>query len=157
RLLERGGQPTVAVLIPTCGEPIGMVIATIRSVVEQDWPRTKLVIVVGDDRNQRAVRSAIPRFASKERGPALHYPVPPEKGSPLRRGEGKAGNLNACLDFVKANYPEIGLIETRDADDLVGHVDFLRLAVAHLDDNPGASFVQTIKRCLVPDGDPFSN
>jgi cellulose synthase (UDP-forming) len=156
RLLERGGQPTVAVLIPTCGEPISMLIATIRSVVEQDWPRTKLVIVVGDDRNQRAVRSAVRRFASKERV-SIHYLVPPEKGSPLRRGEAKAGNLNACLDFLKATYPSVELIETRDADDLVGQPDFLRLAVAHLLDNPDASFVQTIKRCQVPDGDPFSS
>jgi len=157
RLLERRNQPTVAVLIPTCGEPIAMLIATIRSVVEQDWPRTRLVIVVGDDRNQRAVRNAVRRFASKERVPALHYIVPPEKGSPERRGEAKAGNLNACLDFVKANYPSVELIETRDADDLVGRPDFLRLTVAHLVDNPDASFVQTIKRCQVPDGDPFSS
>ena len=157
RLLERGGQPTVAVLIPTCGEPITMLIATIRSVVEQDWPRGKLVIVVGDDRNQRAVRSAVRRFASKERVPALHYLVPPVKGSPLRRGEGKAGNLNACLDFLRASYPSVELVETRDADDLVGRSDFLRLTVAALHDNPEASFVQTIKRCDVPAGDPFSN
>ena len=157
RLLERGGQPTVAVLIPTCGEPITMLIATIRSIVEQDWPRGKLVIVVGDDRNRRAVRAAVRRFASKERVPALHYLVPPAKDSPLRRGEGKAGNLNACLDFLTATYPTVELVETRDADDLVGRPDFLRLTVASLHDDPDASFVQTIKRCDVPEGDPFSN
>lgn len=157
RWLERGAEPTVAVLIPTCGEPLEMLLATIRSVVEQDWPRDKLVIVVGDDRDQRVLRRALRRFAADEDVPALHYHVPPAKGAMLRRGEAKAGNLNACLDFVATNYPSVGLIETRDADDLVGRPDFLRLAVAHLDDNPDASFVQTIKRCHVPEDDAFSN
>jgi cellulose synthase (UDP-forming) len=157
RLLEEGDEPTVAVLIPTCGEPVAMLLATLRSVVEQDWPRDKLVIVVGDDRNQRTVRRALKRFAANEDVPALHYHVPPAKGSWLRRGEAKAGNLNSCLDFVTTNYPEVELIETRDADDLVGRPDFLRLAVAHLADNQEASFVQSIKRCRVPNGDPFSS
>ena len=100
RWLERGAEPTVAVLIPTCGEPLEMLLATIRSVVEQDWPRDKLVIVVGDDRDQRVLRRALRRFAVDEDVPELHYHVPPAKGAARRRGEAKAGNLNACLDFV---------------------------------------------------------
>src|SRR5262249_30211027 len=42
RRLESGAEPTVAVLIPTCGEPIEMVLATLRSVLEQDWPHDRL-------------------------------------------------------------------------------------------------------------------
>jgi cellulose synthase (UDP-forming) len=157
RRLEQGDEPTVAVLIPTCGEPIEMVLATLRSVVGQDWPQEKLVIVLGDEMNDPAVREAVTRFRAEHDFPTLHYHVPPAKTSPLREGDAKAGNLNSCLKHLQALYPEVELIETRDADDLVGSDDFLRLSVAHLADNPDASFVQTIKRCSVPDGDPFSN
>src|SRR5438132_5932199 len=41
--------PPVAVLIPTCGEPVLMVRKTIESVLAQWYPQEKLTIVVGDD------------------------------------------------------------------------------------------------------------
>src|SRR5262249_45335092 len=145
RRLESGAEPTVAVLIPTCGEPVEMVLATLTSVLEQDWPHDRLVIVLGDDRHDPAVPDPVKRFRHENRFFPLHYHHPPAKSSPLRQGEAKAGNLNSCLKYVTTVYPSVTLIETRDADDLVGSREFLRYAVAHLVDHPDASFVQTIK------------
>jgi cellulose synthase (UDP-forming) len=157
RRLPHGEEQLLAVLIPTCGEPVEMVVATLRSVLDQHWPRKKLVVVVGDDRNNPAVRRAVRRLRSEYRLTTLHYHVPPTKQSVRRRGEAKAGNLNSCLTYALTVYPGIELVETRDADDLVGSPDFLRYAVGHLAKHPEASFVQTIKRGYVPEGDPFSN
>jgi cellulose synthase (UDP-forming) len=155
--LPHGEERLLAVLIPTCGEPVEMVTATLRSVLDQQWPRKKLVIVVGDDRNDPAIRRAVRRLRAEYRFFTLHYHVPPTKQSAQRRGEAKAGNLNSCLTYALTVYPSIELVETRDADDLVGSPEFLRYAVGHLLAHPDASFVQTIKRGHVPEGDPFSN
>jgi len=157
RKLPHGEEQMLAVLIPTCGEPVEMVLATLRSVIDQPWPRKKLVIVLGDDRNDPKVRRAVSRLRSEHRSLNLHYHVPPTKRSARRQGEAKAGNLNSCLAYALTVYPSIELVETRDADDLVGSPDFLRYAVGHLQEHPDASFVQTIKRGFVPEGDPFSN
>lgn len=52
---------------------------------------------------------------------------------------------------------DIQYIETRDADDEVGHPDFLRHALAHLIHNTDAAYVQTIKEVATTPGDPFGN
>src|SRR5258706_103164 len=44
--VEPGYEPHVGVIIPTCGEPIKMVLNTLTSVLQQDWPKEKLIAVV---------------------------------------------------------------------------------------------------------------
>ncbi|HUQ85305.1 MAG TPA: glycosyltransferase family 2 protein [Candidatus Limnocylindrales bacterium] len=156
RHLLDGQEPEVAVLIPTYGEPVDMVIRTIESVIDQDWPHDKLVIAVGDDGRNEDLNNAIIKLSSSTPVKIIYH-TPYPKGHLLRMGEAKAGNLNSLLRFILKEFPDIEFIETRDADDLVGSKLFLKYCLGQLIDDRSISFVQTIKECQTSNGDPFSN
>jgi cellulose synthase (UDP-forming) len=146
----RGAEPTVAVIIPCCGEPVSMVLRTITSVRRQDWPRERMVIVVSDDGHDPALADALSCW------PVLYH-SPPDRFAPGRDGAAKAGNLNSALEMVVARHPQLRYIETRDCDDEVGSNRFLRQAVGQLEHDQRLAFVQTIKESQVSAGDPFNN
>jgi len=150
RPLAAGDEPHVAVIVPTCGEPVPMVLRTLASVLEQDWPTERLTIVVSDDGHDRALEAAV-------RDLPVIYHSPPDRFAPGRDGAAKAGNLNSAVALLDAEHPEIRYIETRDADDEVGSHAFLREVVGQLDADDGLAFVQTIKQAQVSAGDPFNN
>ena len=54
-----GQEPSVAVIIPTLGEPLELLEATVRSVLEQDWPEERLWIVVSDDGHDERVQALV--------------------------------------------------------------------------------------------------
>src|SRR4051812_17216274 len=143
-------SPLVGVLIPTCGEPVPMILRTIESVLEQDWPRERLVVVVSDDAADPALRDAL------EDWPVLYH-LPPPRWAPGRDGAAKAGNLNSALQFLREQHPGVAYIETRDADDEAGSTSFLRQCTGQLEHDPHLAFVQTIKEAQVAPGDPFNN
>lgn len=156
--LRTGQEPHVAVLIPTCGEPLVMIERTIFSVLEQDWPAGRLLVVVGDDARSGELREYVERIARNNPFRVVYH-EPSPRGSPTRRGDAKAGNLNSMVDALEILDPAglITYIETRDADDEVGDHMFLRRVVAQLEADPEAAYVQTIKRARVSPGDPFGN
>jgi cellulose synthase (UDP-forming) len=143
-------SPLVGVLIPTCGEPVPMILRTIESVLEQDWPRERLVVVVSDDAADPALRDAL------EDWPVLYH-LPSPRWAPGRDGAAKAGNLNSALQFLREQHPGVAYIETRDADDEAGSTSFLRQCTGQLEHDPHLAFVQTIKEAQVAAGDPFNN
>jgi cellulose synthase (UDP-forming) len=149
-LRESADLPLVGVIVPTCGEPVPMILRTIESVLEQDWPRERIVVVVSDDAADPVLREAL------EDWPVLYH-LPPDRWSPGRDGAAKAGNLNSALQFVRERHPEVAYIETRDADDELGSTAFLRHCAGQLEHDPGLAFVQTIKEAQVAAGDPFNN
>jgi cellulose synthase (UDP-forming) len=57
--LAHGAEPPVGIIIPCCGEPVAMVLRTITSVIEQDWPQQRMVIVVSDDGHDAALAEAL--------------------------------------------------------------------------------------------------
>ena len=114
-MLTGDDVPTVGVLIPTYGEPVAMVLRTVLSVLEEDYPSDRRIIVVSDD----------------------------------------AGN--PALKFVMSRFPDVAHIETRDADDEVGSLTFLRQAVGLLAADKSLAYVQTVKEAQVSAGDPFCN
>jgi cellulose synthase (UDP-forming) len=142
--------PEVAVIIPTCGEPVPMVLRTVVSVLEQDYPARRLLVIVSDDAHN-------PNLARALRGLGVLYHEPPDRWAPGRDGAAKAGNLNSALDFLDRNFPDVRYVETRDADDEVGVRGFLRQTVGQLEADPRTAFVQTIKEAQVSAGDPFVN
>lgn len=150
RPLPVGAEPVVAVVIPTCGEAVPMILRTVRSVMDQDWPADKLVVVVSDDGHNPELEAAL-------RGTGATYHSPPARFAPGRDGAAKAGNLNSALELLDRDHPEVGLVETRDADDEVGSHSFLREVVGQLVHDEGLAFVQTIKEAQVSSGDPFNN
>ncbi len=149
-LPETADVPLVGVIVPTCGEPVPMILRTVKSVLEQDWPREAVVAVVSDDAADPMLRDAL------EDWPVLYH-LPPARWSPGRDGAAKAGNLNSALHFLRERFPEVAYVETRDADDELGTTGFLRHCVGQLEHDPQLAFVQTIKEAQVAAGDPFNN
>ena len=137
-LQPSGSEPQVGVIVPTYGEPIAMILRTITSVLEQDWPEDRLVVVVSDDGHDPRLRDAL------ESWPVLYY-EPPPRDAPGRDGAAKSGNLNAALEFLRAMHPELRYIETRDADDELGSNGFLRQIIGQLERDPKLGLVQTIR------------
>ncbi len=151
-----GRETNVAIIIPTLGEPIEMIARTVQSVLDQNWPKEKIVIIISDDSHRVDLKKKVEKLQLDTQA-SIIYNEPPLKNSILRKGEGKAGNLNSALDFVRQKYPRIKFIETRDADDLVGDKNFLRYCVGILTNDASVDFVQTIKEGIVSEGDPFGN
>lgn len=156
-LARRGDEPTVAVIIPTCGEPTDMVRQTVMSILNQDWPTESLVLVISDDAARDDIAAMTLSLRNRYPTATIHYHRPPVRGSSCRRGDAKAGNLNSALDLLDVEYPDIEYIETRDADDEVGHSFFLRKTLSVLMNDRRVAFAQTIKECRVDEGDPFNN
>ena len=156
-LVALGEEPLVAVIVPTAGEPIHMVERTVRSALRQEWPQNCLWVIVSDDAHNPEVEQATTRLQWEFPAATVTYFEPPVRGSAERRGDAKAGNLNAALKLVDTRRPSTAFIETRDADDEVGDSLFLRHCIGQLLVNPQAAYVQTIKEARVSPGDPFGN
>ena len=150
RPLTYGDEPHVAVIIPTCGEPVPMILRTIASVLDQDWPADRLTVVISDDGHDPELEDAI-------RSLPVLYHSPPDRFAPGRDGAAKAGNLNSAVAMLDTEHPDIPYIETRDADDEPGSNGFLRQVVGQLEAEPELAFVQTVKQAQVSTGDPFNN
>jgi len=150
RPLPVGAEPLVAVVIPTCGESVAMVLRTVTSVLEQDWPADRMIVVVSDDGHDPQLEAALT-------GTAVRYHSPLPRFAPGRDGAAKAGNLNSALAMLDAEHPQILYVETRDADDELGSNGFLRQVVGQLEADAGMAYVQTIKEAQVSAGDPFNN
>lgn len=157
RLVVPGTEPPVAVIVPTAGESPAQVRATVGSVLDQDWPAERLLVLISDDAHSDAMQALARGLASTSAPARVHYHRPPPQGTPARRGDAKAGNLNSAVDYLDLVAPEIEYLETRDADDLVGHPQFLRRCVAQIADDDDVAFVQTVKEAHVAPGDPFDN
>jgi cellulose synthase (UDP-forming) len=142
--------PEVAVIIPTWGEPVAMVLRTVLSVLEQDYPAARTRVVVSDDAHNPDLASALASLG-------VIYHEPPPRYAPGRDGAAKAGNLNSALKHVLERFPGVSYIETRDADDELGTVKFLRQTIGQLEADERLAFVQTIKEAQVSAGDPFVN
>ena len=151
--VARSHEPLIGVIVPTYGEPLHMVVNTVRSILDQDWPVDRLRVIVSDDAHDDRVRDEFVALAKDLPVNTLRYHRPPTRSDPLRRGESKSGNLNSALLLLD----DCEYIETRDADDLVGSWNFLRATVSQMMDDPGLGFVQTIKETMTSVGDPFNN
>ena len=150
RPLREGEEPAVGILIPCCGESRAMIMRTVLSVFEQDWPRARMVVVLSDDGHDPELERAL-------RGMPVIYHSPPDRYAPGRDGAAKAGNLNSALARLLAEHPQVHYVETRDCDDELGSLSFLRQTVGQLEHDPKLAYVQTIKESQVSGGDPFNN
>ncbi len=155
-LLPEKNEVKVGIIVPTWGEPVETIVKTVLSVFEQDYPHEKMVLFISDDGHRPEIEEAVRIMAEKFRLPVVYH-EPPYKDSPERHGEGKSGALNSVLSLITKEYPDIYFVETRDADDLTPDNNFLRKCLGQLLTTPNAAFVQTIKECLVSEGDPFGN
>jgi len=143
--------------VPTAGEPLDQLRRTVLSVLRQDWPPERLVLVISDDAWSDEVARLGAELAAAHPDALVDYHRPPRRGSPDREGDAKAGNLNSALRRIDEIAPGVYFVETRDADDLVGDPTFLRRCIAQLRVDPEVAYVQTVKEAHVTRGDPFDN
>jgi cellulose synthase (UDP-forming) len=155
--VPEGWEPRVGIIIPTYGEPPDMVYETVRSVLEQDYPQAQILLLISDDSHRPSMQAIVKQLQLAYPEVQVVYHEPPRRGDLRRRGEAKAGNLNSALERLNGLAPDIDLIETRDADDLVGDRAFLRQSVGQIMADPQVAFVQTVKEAVVSPGDPFGN
>jgi len=148
--LAHGDEPLVGIIVPCCGEPVPMILRTVASILHQDWPRDRMVIVISDDGHD-------PELALAAQSWPVSYYSPPPRFSPGRDGAAKAGNLNAAFAVLVERHPEMRYVETRDCDDELGSNGFLRQTVGQLEHDDLLAFVQTVKEAQVSPGDPFNN
>lgn len=152
RILADGDEPLVALIIPTCREPVRLILRTVQSVYEQDYPADRLVVIVSDDGHDHVLRRRLTQLF-----PAVVYHEPPDLNAPGRDGAAKAGNLNSAMALIDRTFPDVEFVETRDADDEVGSTSFLRATLGQLQFDERLAYVQTIKEAQVSNGDPFNN
>jgi cellulose synthase (UDP-forming) len=131
--------PHVAAVVPTYGEPLEIVEATLLSLLRLDYPADRLKIIVSDDGWRDDMRLLADRLG-------VHYAYGP-------RQDAKAGNLNSALEQIAGLYPQAELVLTQDADETIDPT-FLQKVVGYFSDDRIA-FVQTPKDAVAPDGDPF--
>ncbi|KAE8381867.1 nucleotide-diphospho-sugar transferase [Aspergillus bertholletiae] len=152
RLRLRGSQnlPRVDVLIPCCGEPVDVILATVRAACTMDYPPSQLRVRVLDDGASAQLRDAVSEWHAQ--WPYLFYHT---RGRQSGRVFAKAGNLNYALFTVqKDSPPEFCAI--LDADS-IPKPEFLRATLPHLLLSSQTALVTTRQYFdNLPAGDPLS-
>ncbi|PYI23480.1 putative glycosyl transferase [Aspergillus violaceofuscus CBS 115571] len=152
RLRLQGDEnlPTVEVLLPCCGEPVEVILDTIRAACTLDYPVTKFRVRVLDDGGSAALRAAVTEL--QPTWPHLSYH---SRGRQTGQVFAKSGNLNYALQTLQEKtQPEFCAIF--DADSIAAP-EFLRATLPHLLATPEAVLVTTRQYFYnLPRGDPFS-
>lgn len=107
-------EPVVVVMVP-CWNEEKTVAKTVDSLLEMDYPREKLRVLVIDDGSTDGTWQVLQQYANN---PSVALLQKENEGS-------KFAALNAGLRYVNNNIPEAGIIGCLDADSRV-HVQALR-------------------------------
>lgn len=101
-------EPTVVVMIP-CYNEERTVAKTVNSLLEMDYPREKLRIVVIDDGSKDSTWAVVQQYVMN---PSVILLQKQNEGS-------KFAALNFGLKYIKEEMPEVGIIGCLDADSRV--------------------------------------
>ncbi|KAL6236480.1 hypothetical protein BDW75DRAFT_229413 [Aspergillus navahoensis] len=148
--------PRVDVFIPTCGEPLDVVLDTIRAACTLDYPTSRFRVLVLDDGGSALLRKTIEDLRLTTY-PNLSY------NSRLSSAKGKvfakSANLNYALFMLQqdpAFQPQAEYCAVLDAD-CIPAPEFLRATLPHLLLNPAAALVTTRQYYYnLPPGDALS-
>ncbi|KAL4812031.1 nucleotide-diphospho-sugar transferase [Aspergillus spinulosporus] len=158
RLRETSAEnlPSVDVFIPTCGEPLDVVLDTIHAACTLDYPTSRYRVLVLDDAGSATLKKTIEELRLTSY-PNLSY------NSRLSSAKGrvfaKSANLNYALFTLQqdpAFQPQPEYCAILDAD-CIPTPDFLRATLPHLLLNPAAALVTTRQYYYnLPPGDPLA-
>ncbi|KKK15240.1 hypothetical protein P175DRAFT_0496768 [Aspergillus ochraceoroseus IBT 24754] len=150
RLRGTKNLPRVDVLVACCGEPLDIILDTVRAACSIDYPASEFRVLLLDDGGSEALRIAVSELQSK--WPQLSYHT---RGKHSGRVFAKAGNLNFALFSLQEDFqPEYCVV--LDSDCLPGR-NFLRATLPHLLQNPQAALLTTRQHYYnLPQGDPLS-
>lgn len=127
RLRLRGSKvPGVDILITTCGEPIDVIIDTIRGACHIEYPRSRYRVIVCDDAADAVLEDQVRNLSNtysnllyhaREKGEIHHY---------------KAGNLQAGIDFTSTLSGGPGEIVATLDYDMIPDSCWLRAMLPHI-------------------------
>ncbi|KAL4736504.1 nucleotide-diphospho-sugar transferase [Aspergillus similis] len=148
--------PSVDVFIPTCGEPLDVVLDTVRAACTLDYPSSRFRVLVLDDAGSVTLKKTVEELRLTSY-PNLSY------NSRLFSAKGrvfaKSANLNYALFTLQqdpAFQPQPEYCAVLDAD-CIPAPDFLRATLPHLLLNPAAALVTTRQYYYnLPPGDPLA-
>lgn len=125
--------PTVAVVVPCRNEPLEVVQLTLRSILDLNYPRAKLMLVVSDNSDEQNVEWRELRQYIQE------LQIQGENVCLLHRNSTqgfKAGNLDLALENIEAELVLfVDVDNTLPAELLIGHVSAFR-------SDPSLAFLQ---------------
>lgn len=150
RLQGHENLPLVDVLLPCCGEPVDVIMATVRAACALDYPVSRFRVLVLDDGGSIHLEQAVTRL--RTRWPQLSYH---SRGRQSGQVFAKSGNLNFALTTLQQELePEFCAV--LDADS-IPTPDFLRATLPHLLLTPDSALVSTRQYFSnLPDGDSLS-
>ena len=150
RLKGTKGLPRVDVLLPCCGEPVNVIMDTVRAACTLDYPISQFRVLLLDDGGSAVLRETIAQV--KTQWPHLSYH---SRGRQSGQVFAKSGNLNYALTTLqKEDPPEFCAV--LDADSIPKR-SFLRATLPHLLQNPDSALVSTRQFFSnLPDGDRLS-
>lgn len=122
-------HPTVALMVPAFNEPPEMVEQTLLHLLDQDYPKEKLVVVLADDSTDAETRARLAAFCA--RSGAVYQRRPTREGF-------KAGAINYASERLP---PEVEFISIIDADYWVAP-EYVRSVVGYFMDT-SLAWVQT--------------
>ncbi|KAK5045978.1 hypothetical protein LTR84_008764 [Exophiala bonariae] len=141
--------PPVVMIIVTCGEPLDIILDTIKAALDVDYPKDKLRLIVADDGNDVNLRNHVSQLQhSGNTHLSYTYRVV---------GKGyKAGNLNECLKkFVPALNFKFEWICVLDAD-MMPEPHILRALIPHTVNRDEVGMVTTGQHFYnIPANDPL--
>ncbi|KAL2852045.1 nucleotide-diphospho-sugar transferase [Aspergillus pseudoustus] len=152
RLRLNGSEslPKIDVLIPCCGEPLDVILDTVRAACFMDYPNSQFRVLLLDDGGSAPLKDAVHDLQLTH--PNLTYHT---RGSHPGKVFAKSGNMNYALFSLQESFqPEFCAI--LDAD-CIPAPDFLRATLPHLLLNPQAVLLTTRQYYYnLPAGDPLS-
>ncbi|KAJ0418742.1 glycosyl transferase [Aspergillus carlsbadensis] len=142
--------PRIDVLIPCCGEPLDVILDTVRGACCMDYPAGQFRVLLLDDGGSSSLKEATQDLQAAYQNLTYHT-----RGSHPGKVFAKAGNLNYAIFSLQEDFqPEYCAI--LDAD-CIPAPDFLRATLPHLLLNPKAALLTTRQYYYnLPQGDPLS-
>ncbi|KAJ6157183.1 CAZyme family GT2 [Penicillium chrysogenum] len=150
RLRSDKHLPRVDVLVTCCGEPIEIILDTVRAACCLDYPTSDFRVRLLDDGASNDLHDAIAKLTTK--WPHLSYHT---RGKQSGKSFAKADNLNYALFSLQTDDPP-EFCTVVDADSIL-MPEFLRATLPHLLADPKTALLTTRQYFYnLPRGDPLS-
>ncbi|KAJ5524715.1 nucleotide-diphospho-sugar transferase [Penicillium frequentans] len=150
RLQGNDDLPRVDVLLPCCGEPVDVIMQTVRAACTMDYPVSQFRVLLLDDGGSALLKKTV--LGLQAQWPHLSYH---SRGRQSGQVFAKSGNLNYALTTLQNENPP-QFCAVLDADSIPSP-EFLRAILPHLLQNPASALVSTRQYFSnLPKGDPLS-
>jgi cellulose synthase/poly-beta-1,6-N-acetylglucosamine synthase-like glycosyltransferase len=150
RLCSSENLPRVDVLVTCCGEPVEIILDTVRAACVLDYPASRFRVRLLDDGASLDLRDEITKLSLKWSHLTYHT-----RGKQSGQSFAKAGNLNYALFSLQTEDPP-EFCTVVDADSIL-MPEFLRATLPHLLKAPEAALLTTRQYFYnLPLGDPLS-